>query len=378
MKLLLFAHGKQITGDADLYLLDLIKGIKQAHGESWEIYAIFPSRGELWEQAHPYLSGYAFIRQPWWLARPSKNRLRKRLLFLLRKPLAVYKTRRYIRQINPDVAITNTLATPIGALAARAENIRHYWLIHEILEQARNLVYLFNKEWSIRKVASLSQKIIVPSDILGEYYTKRLHSDEKIAVVYQPLNTLPIHQPDANQPFTLGMLGNFEPNKGQHIAVEALHEIVKEYPETHLLLIGDNNSHYAQEVKERIRNYKLDRNVSIVEYSILHPHDYLIQANAVLVCSRFESYGRIIIEALKCGLPVIAPNKPFAQEFIQEGYNGYLYTRDDVAELAWKIIDLQQADLDKMRENALQSVKNRFPGQAFVEEFISIIKPAKS
>lgn len=378
MKLLLFSHGKQITGDADLYLLDLIKGIKQAHGESWEIYAIFPGRGELWEQAHPYLSGYAFIRQPWWLARPSKNRLRKRLLFLLRKPLAVYKTRRYIRQIKPDVAITNTLATPIGALAARAENLCHYWLIHEILEQARNLVYLFDKEWSIRKVASLSRKIIVPSDILGEYYTKRLHSDEKIAVVYQPLNVLPIHQPDANQPFTLGMLGNFESNKGQHIAVEALHEVVKEYPETHLLLIGDNNSHYAQELKECIRNYKLDRNVSIVEYSILHPHDYLIQANAVLVCSRFESYGRIIIEALKCGLPVIAPNKPFAQEFIQEGYNGYLYTRDDVAELAWKIIDLQQADLDKMRENALQSVKNRFPGQAFVEEFISIIKPAKS
>lgn len=377
MKLLLFSHGKQIAGDADLYLLDLIKGIKQAHGESWEIYAIFPSRGELWEQAHPYLSGYTFIRQPWWLARPSKNRLRKRLLFLLRKPLAVYKTRRYIRKIKPDAAITNTLATPIGALAARAENIRHYWLIHEIPEQARNLVYLFNKEWSIRKVASLSQKIIVPSHILSEYYSKRLHSDEKITVIYQPLNTLPIHQPDANQPFTLGMLGNFEPNKGQHIAIEALHEVVKEYPETHLLLIGDNNSRYAQEVKELILNYKLDRNVSIVEYSILHPHDYLIQANAVLVCSRFESYGRIIIEALKCGLPVIAPNKPFAQEFIQEGYNGYLYTRDDVAELAWKIIDLQQADLDKMRGNALQSVKNRFPGQAFVEEFISTITPSK-
>ena len=98
----------------------------------------------------------------------------------------------------------------------------------------------------------------------------------------------------------------------------------------------------------------------------------------MLVCSRFESYGRIIIEALKCGLPVIAPNKPFAQEFIKEGYNGYLYTRDDVAELAWKIIDLQQADLDKMKENALQSVKDQFPGQAFAEEFISTINPTES
>ena len=378
MKILLFSHGKQTTGDAELYLLDLIKGIKQARGESWEIYVVFPSRGELWEQVHQYLSGYAFIRQPWWLVRPSKNRLRKRILFLLEKPFTVYKIRRYIRRIKPDIAITNTLATPIGALAAQAENTPHYWLIHEVPELARNLVYLFDKEWCMRIVDLLSQKIIVASDFMGEYYTKRLHSDEKIAVVYQPLNVLPMRQPEANQPFTLGMLGNFESNKGQHIAVEALREVIKEYPETHLLLIGDNNSHYAQEVKERIKEYDLDRNISIVEYSILHPHDYLIQANAVLVCSRFESYGRIIIEALKCGLPVIAPNKPFAQEFIKEGYNGYLYTRDDVAELAWKIIDLQQADLDKMKENALQSVKDQFPGQAFAEEFISTINPTES
>lgn len=377
MKILLFSHGKQTTGDTELYLLNLIKGIKQARGESWEIYAIFPSRGELWEQVRDYLSGYAFIRQPWWLIRPSKNRLRKRLLFLLEKPFTVYQIRRYIRRIKPDIAITNTLATPIGALAAQAENIPHYWIIHEIPELARNLVYLFNKEWSIRVVDRLSQKIIVPSDLVGEYYAKRLHSSEKIAVIYQPINILPMRQPEADQPFTLGMLGNFEPNKGQHIAVEALREVIKEYPETHLLLIGDNNSHYAQEVKKRINECGLDRNISIVEFSILHPHDYLIQANAVLVCSRFECYGRVIIEALKCGLPVIAPNKPFAQEFIQEGYNGYLYTRDDVAELAWKIIELQQADLEKMRENALKSVETQLPGQAFVEEFISTITPSK-
>ena len=378
MKILLFSHGKQTTGDAELYLLDLIKGIKQARGESWEIYVVFPSRGELWEQVHQYLSGYAFIRQPWWLVRPKKNGWRKRLLFNIQKRNAIRQTRNYLRTVAPDIAITNTLATPIGAWAAREENITHYWFIHEIPPLARNLVYLFNEGKSLKQVGALSQKIIVPSDFVGEYYKAHFPEAGKIEVVYQSVDIVPPARPRVDQPFTIGMLANFEPNKGQHIAIEAFREVVKEYPDTHLLLIGDNNSHYAQEVKERIKEYDLDRNISIVEYSILHPHDYLIQANAVLVCSRFESYGRIIIEALKCGLPVIAPNKPFAQEFIKEGYNGYLYTRDDVAELAWKIIDLQQADLDKMKENALQSVKDQFPGQAFAEEFISIINSKKA
>ncbi|HIZ26974.1 glycosyltransferase family 4 protein [Barnesiella sp. An55] len=377
MKILLFSHGKQTTGDAEQYLLDLIKGIKQARGDSWEIYVVFPGRGELWETAQPYLAGYTFIRQPWWLVRPSKNGWHKRLLFNLRKHIAIYKTRRYIRRVKPQITFTNTLATPIGALASQAEKVPHDWLVHEIPELARNLVYLFGKAHSLTRVNALSQKIIVTSDFVANYYAKRYLSPEKIAVIYQPIEAVPPRLPRADQPFTLGMLGNFEPNKGQHIAIEALRKVVEEYPETHLLLIGDNESRYAQELKEKINNYKLDHNVSIVEHTI-HPNDYLIQADAAIVCSRFECSSRTIIEELKCGLPVIAPDKPFGKEVIREGYNGYLYSRDDVNDLTWKIIELQQANLDELRKNALKSVEHLFPGQAFAEEFISITNPPQS
>ena len=377
MKILLFSHGKQTTGDTELYLLNLIKGIKQARGESWEIYAIFPSRGELWEQVRDDLSGYAFIRQPWWLIRPSKNRLRKRLLFLLEKPFTVYQIRRYIRRIKPDIAITNTLATPIGALASQAENIPHYWIIHEIPELARNLVYLFNKEWSIRVVDRLSQKIIVPSDLVGEYYKAHFPEAGKIEVVYQSVDIVPPARPRVDQPFTIGMLANFEPNKGQHIAIEAFREVVKEYPDTHLLLIGGNHSRYAQEIKESVIAYKLESNVSIVEHTI-HPHDYLIQADAALVCSGFECFGRVIVEGLKCGLPVVVPDKPFGRELIREGYNGFLYNRDDAHDLARKIILLRRQDLSTLKQNALDSVENRFSVHSFAQDFTAIINPAKS
>lgn len=120
MKILFFSHGKRANGGAERCLLDLVKGLKQAR-ESWEIYVVFPAKDELWEMTRPYLSGYAFIRQPWWLVRPKKRNWWKRLLFNLKKSSAIRKTRDYIREIKPDITITNTLATPIGALASQAE-----------------------------------------------------------------------------------------------------------------------------------------------------------------------------------------------------------------------------------------------------------------
>ena len=109
------------NGGAERCLLDLVKGLKQAR-ESWEIYVVFPAKDELWEMALPYLSGYAFIRQPWWLVRPKKRNWRKRLLFNLKKSSAIRKTRDYIREIKPDITITNTLATP-SSYSFQAENI---------------------------------------------------------------------------------------------------------------------------------------------------------------------------------------------------------------------------------------------------------------
>lgn len=376
MKILFFSHGKRANGGAERCLLDLIKGIKQAHA-SWEIYAVFPGQDELWEMTRPYLSGYAFIRQPWWLVRPQKRGWRKRLLFNIQKRNAIRQTRNYLRTVAPDIAITNTLATPIGAWAAREENITHYWFIHEIPPLARNLVYLFNEGKSLKQVGALSQKIIVPSDFVGEYYKAHFPEAGKIEVVYQSVDIVPPARPRVDQPFTIGMLANFEPNKGQHIAIEAFREVVKEYPDTHLLLIGGNHSRYAQEIKESVIAYKLESNVSIVEHTI-HPHDYLIQADAALVCSGFECFGRVIVEGLKCGLPVVVPDKPFGRELIREGYNGFLYNRDDAHDLARKIILLRRQDLSTLKQNALDSVENRFSVHSFAQDFTAIINPAKS
>lgn len=370
MKILFFSHGKRANGGAERCLLELVKALKQARPE-WELYATFPADDELSAMLRPYLSGCAFIRQPWWLVRPRKNNLWRRLLFKMKVGVAIRKTTNYVRRINPDLAVTNTLATPIGAVSSRAAGCPHWWFIHEMPEVAGNLAYLFGEGRSLQTVDSLSQRLLVPSTFTRDYYSRLVQAPGKISVLYQSVNVTAAPAVRHDRPFTIAMLGNFEPNKGQHIAVQALRLVVASCPDTHLLLIGGNGSKYAHELRATISACGLDGNVTIIDRTP-DPHPLLRQADIGLVCSRFETFGRVIVECLKCGLPVLVPDAPFGRELVDDGRNGLLFRRDDAADLAEKMMMLRHRDLDEMRRNALASVEGRFTGQAFANDFISL------
>ena len=64
---------------------------------------------------------------------------------------------------------------------------------------------------------------------------------------------------------------------------------------------------------------------------------YYSQADVALVCSRAEAFGRITIEAMKYGLPVIASNVGGNVELIKDGETGVLYEYGSIQSMEEKI-----------------------------------------
>ncbi len=60
-------------------------------------------------------------------------------------------------------------------------------------------------------------------------------------------------------------------------------------------------------------------------------------SHVALMCSHSEAFGRVTVEAIKFGLPVIGANSDGTRELIREGWNGLLYPRGQLAELADRI-----------------------------------------
>lgn len=77
--------------------------------------------------------------------------------------------------------------------------------------------------------------------------------------------------------------------------------------------------------------------------------NYYHAADVYVSSSRHESFGKVLIEAMACGLPVVATATTGSKAIIQDGVNGFLVPVGDSAALARKILYLLN-NPDKAKE----------------------------
>ena len=53
----------------------------------------------------------------------------------------------------------------------------------------------------------------------------------------------------------------------------------------------------------------------------------MVTSQALLQCSRHEALGRVTIEAMACGLPVIGHASGATPELLEDGISGHLFTQ---------------------------------------------------
>lgn len=249
------------------------------------------------------------------------------------------KTLKYLRKIQPDFVITNTLASPTAALAAYWGKFKHIWFIHEIPTLSTDCTFLYPEKYICKYMENFSIKILSVSEAISTYYSPYLTDKTKLERVHYAIE-MPNIPSTPNHIYTLIMVGSFNENKGQKEAIYASDIIKHKYQiPFQLLLVGANRDKYTNEIKELIKQRELTQQIKVIDFtsSILN---YYQQADVLITCSASEGLPRVIIEAQKLGIPVIATSIQPNKELIESGYNGLLYQRGNYNELAQYIIEL--------------------------------------
>ena len=123
------------------------------------------------------------------------------------------------------------------------------------------------------------------------------------------------------QPFRFILTGVFHASKGQLEAVEAIAGLHGEGHDVHLTLAGGGDD---APVRNRIAELGIPHLVTITGY-VQHPMPFYLDAHCALTCSRHEAFGRVTLEALSSGIPVIGHRSGGTPELISDGRNGFLY-----------------------------------------------------
>ena len=145
----------------------------------------------------------------------------------------------------------------------------------------------------------------------------------------------------------LGVVGNVQPWKGQHVLLESVLALRGRWPDTVALIVGGVHragEDYAAELHAFVERHGLERNVRFTG-----PRDDvpdLMNAMDVVVHSsvRAEPFGRVILEAMALGRAVIATRAGGVPEFVRDGRDGRLVEPGDVGDMAGALSDLLADD----------------------------------
>ena len=143
---------------------------------------------------------------------------------------------------------------------------------------------------------------------------------------------------------TIIFAGKLARNKGVHLLAEAACKLVREFPGLHLRLLGRGDGKVIQELQAITRDFPglLDL-PGFVERTDLPEH--FSRAHIFAAPSEYEGGpGFVYLEAMACGLPVIACAGSGAAEVMRDGQNGLLVPPRDADALAQRLRSLLQDD----------------------------------
>jgi glycosyltransferase involved in cell wall biosynthesis len=366
-RILCCSHSSNSSG-AERAFYEMVKALnKNGH----LVFCIFPEDGPLVNMCIPYITNYSIYKSPWWFG--EKISIYKKIKLLKHILMSTILISRHIKKNQITKVIVNTICIPSPAIAAKMNKVKLLWFIHEIgNDGGYSLIY--GEKFTKKFVGRNSSLVICNSNFtkngLEQYIEKH-----KLVIAYQEVEINPIiHLENINNyPLRLLLIGRFSESKGQMEAIKAL-DILSQRKEPFLLkLVGYDDSFYTRKITNYISDKKLN---DFIEF--YPPTNNILEfyktADIVLVCSNNETLGRVTIESMKCGLPVIASKISGNMELIDHGINGLFYEYGNPISLVENILALKDPTLRmKIGNNARNWANNLFSEKNFKENLKVII-----
>lgn len=332
---------------------------------------------ELWLSAGDSCS---FIPVTWWMTHQKRASIRNCLGLAKRVFGSVVATLRWLHRTNANVVITNSLAHPETAIAAYLLRIPHIWYIHEFANQGDALYFTWGKRLSLWMVRRLSTTIIVNSNITKRFFSDLL-PEARIHLLYYGMEApseKPV-EPRGIDPLNLVVMGSIATLKRQEDAIRATAILVSRGWNPRLRIVGSGHQKYLDFLKRLTADLHLDDRVTFVA-SISDPYAEFDRADLSIVCSCDESFGRVTVEAMKAGRPVVGAAAGGTLELVRDGVNGYLFAPRDPLDLADKVAlaASDPAHLTELARNAQHWSRATFDPRVFGIGLETILQDAVS
>jgi len=296
----------------------------------------------------------------------------KRVLCIPALARGVASLRKVIRNFKPDIIHSNAgRAHVLSAIAGRLCGVPVIWTM-----RAPDLplpIY--------RLLVGAAEKVIFVSRHIASAY-KRLPCDDKVCVILNgilpPSINANLERARIRKEYAIphnapvvASVGRLEPWKGQDHFIRAARIVKAMLPDARFLIVGDGRSKpYRQRLQALASQNSLRGSVTFTGFrpdaiSCMCASDVVVHTSTLP-----EPFGRVIVEAMAVGVPVIASPYGGPSEIIEHGSTGLLAPPESVDELADAVIKIlsDKEYAHRLAINGCAAFQERFHQRRETEE----------
>ncbi|HCA46870.1 MAG TPA: hypothetical protein DEP45_05760 [Armatimonadetes bacterium] len=232
-------------------------------------------------------------------------------------------------QLEPDIVHTNSTKMHLMAgAAARLRKLPVIWHMRDLMTDEDAL------SWLRRAVQRVRPEVIAISEAVAGQF------DGMPCTVHLVPNGIPIDRftpgdPPAGLREGLGLpegvpvacvVGRLTPWKGHQTLLRAWSEVLSRVPDAHLLIVGEVafwEDGYAAELRALADSLGISKRVAWSGFREDVP-EVLRAVDLLVLPSIHEPFGRVVIEGMAAGLPVVATASGGVPEIVREGETGLL------------------------------------------------------
>ncbi|WP_454193073.1 glycosyltransferase family 4 protein [Paenibacillus sp. Marseille-Q7038] len=335
MKIAFYNHTSMVSG-AEISLLLTAKNLTEAHP------IIFAPEGELLQKAQS--EGIEVVALPSYRARMTKNPFLL-VIYMMGMLWAGWKLALLMRKSQVDLIHANSIrAGMMAGLFRWYHRLPVVWHVRDMPPQG--IIGKLIKRLAgstAQAIIGISESVIqgIEHPSLAErcylvhngVELKSYTSEEKQIIKASIRSELTTPQ----EAQVLAIIGQIAPWKRQEDAIESFASLVREDRNVVLWIIGEakfreENERYLGSLQEKVTALGLEDKVKFTGFreDVL---EICCAADLLLLCSDHEPFGRVIIEAMSQGTPVIGTRGGGVPEIIEHGMSGFIYEIGNTDEL---------------------------------------------
>ena len=331
--ILYVSHSAGLYG-AERSLLQLLTGLDRTR---FRPVAVLPAKGPLAPQLE--LLGVEIEVVPTMRAWLSRRRGLSRLLHHVGTApficASMCQIMRLIGLYRVDIVHTNSLTVIDGALAAKMCRVPHVWHAREILEGNSPHNLLLGPRATADIISRLSTIVVAISQAVAQGFNPALAPlivvyngiDDRFFVARSGFRTDVRDSLGVNDDeFLVGTVANLTPEKGYEDLVRAAALAIEKVAGLKFVGLGGvSYPDYRCRIATLIEEYGMADRFRLLGFKE-NVDDYLKAFDLFVLPSRYEPFGRVVVEALAARVPVVATATGGIPEIIEDGISGWLVT----------------------------------------------------